>query len=237
VRCVTEGTRLTLQATAAPADGYTFTIRTPGTPPRWKVFDATLSCVWRAQRVAALAPERADGAPEEVRAPGPGAGAGADSGEGAGESAGESGAPALLAGALAARLGPRTRRRVELALAFYFYWINFGPLSRGTSGVGMSVLIAMLLAQGLRLDRQLPRKVQLDWEAILSPHPAAFTAAIADWLSVALQPLADGSGEEVAGTGAAPQIAVLDALPLVSETFPTLRSVLRVLGSVGAPEL
>ena len=133
------------------------------------MFDATLSFVWRALRVAALASGDVYGAQEVGHAADAveSVAAAAVAGIGGGACREESGAPPLITGALAARLGPRARRRVELALAFYFYWINFGPLSRGTSGVGMSVLIALLLAQGLRLDRQLPRKVQLDWEASL----------------------------------------------------------------------
>ena len=196
VRCVTEGTRLTLQTTAAPVGGYYLTIRTPGTPPRWKLFDETLDAVWHELAAAAT--------------------------EGADESASSTGGDgAFITGALAARLGGK-RRRVELALSFYFYWINFGPLSRGTSGVGMSILIALLLALDLRLTRQLPHKVQLDWEAILSPSPAAFTGAILEWLNEALQPV---------------EQQMLRSLPLVSATFPTLHTVLAVLGSMEGIEL
>ena len=61
VRCVTEGTRLTLQSTAKPSDGYYFSIRTPGTPARWKVFDQTLSLIWIALREVATAASSSDG--------------------------------------------------------------------------------------------------------------------------------------------------------------------------------
>lgn len=38
-------TRLTI--VASPPEGYEFTIRTPGTPSRWRQYDEELSAVWR----------------------------------------------------------------------------------------------------------------------------------------------------------------------------------------------
>ncbi|GBG82838.1 hypothetical protein CBR_g36368 [Chara braunii] len=46
---VLEGTRLTLQKSMMPSirNGYNFSIRTPGTPPRWADYDAELEAVWK----------------------------------------------------------------------------------------------------------------------------------------------------------------------------------------------
>ena len=34
--------------------------------------------------------------------------------------------------------GPDLDKFTELALTFYFYYVNFGPLSRGTAATGVS---------------------------------------------------------------------------------------------------
>lgn len=51
-----DGTRLTIQ-TALP-EGFEFSIRTPGTPPRWAEFEAELSLIWGQLTDACRAPNR-----------------------------------------------------------------------------------------------------------------------------------------------------------------------------------
>jgi len=51
-----DGTRLTIQ-TAQP-EGHEFSIRTPGTPPRWAEFEAELSLIWGQLTDACRAPKR-----------------------------------------------------------------------------------------------------------------------------------------------------------------------------------
>ena len=102
----------------------------------------------------------------------------------------------------------------------------------------MSILIALLLPFGFRLDRQLPRKVQMDWEAILTPNPRAFTSRLDAWLTVALQPIDEIMSETETDRCVMDTCSsLLRSLPLVGETFPTLRSALHVLGQVDDPDL
>lgn len=57
---VLEGTRITLQR--KEPDGYDFTIRTPGTPKRWALYDAEMSEAWQsATRRAIESRRRKDG--------------------------------------------------------------------------------------------------------------------------------------------------------------------------------
>ncbi len=51
-----EGTRLTIQA--VPPEGFEFSIRTPGTPPRWLDFERELAHVWSQLEDAVAAPTR-----------------------------------------------------------------------------------------------------------------------------------------------------------------------------------
>ena len=59
--------------------------------------------------------------------------------------------------------------------------MSFGPLSRGSAYCGYAVLAGTLVAAGLS-PVELPAKRQYDWEAILSPTPAAFLDEHASWL-------------------------------------------------------
>ena len=80
------GTRITLLQ--KPPGGYEFTIRTPGTPPRWLLYAKEFDLLWERMAKAATA---------------------------------------------------QTVDKNELSMcifAFYFYWCNFGPLSRGTAATG-----------------------------------------------------------------------------------------------------
>ena len=80
------GTRITLLQ--KPPGGYEFTIRTPGTPPRWVLYTQEFDLLWQRMTRAATA---------------------------------------------------KVVDKNELStciFAFYFYWCNFGPLSRGTAATG-----------------------------------------------------------------------------------------------------
>ena len=80
------GTRITLLQ--KPPGGYEFTIRTPGTPPRWVLYTKEFDLLWERMTKAATA---------------------------------------------------KVVDKSELStciFAFYFYWCNFGPLSRGTAATG-----------------------------------------------------------------------------------------------------
>ena len=63
-------------------------------------------------------------------------------------------------------------------LAVFYYWVNFGPLTRGSAATGYAVLFAMAIATAVNLQPAIPEGVQVDWEAILrySIQPYSHTA-------------------------------------------------------------
>ena len=65
-------------------------------------------------------------------------------------------------------------RVYQACLAFYFYWVQLGALSRGTSACGLVVLNALLLVFNLSMPTDHVARVQLDWEAILRTSPREF---------------------------------------------------------------
>ena len=73
------------------------------------------------------------------------------------------------------------RSQVAGAAKLFYYWVSFGPLSRGSAYCGYAVLAGTLVAAGLS-PCSLPANRQFDWEAILSPTPAAFLEEHAAWL-------------------------------------------------------
>lgn len=60
------------------------------------------------------------------------------------------------------------------AFNLYYDWINYAPLSRGTSFVGLAILAAIPLSLVLEFKVQIPVGVQLDWEALLEPDRDKF---------------------------------------------------------------
>ena len=126
---VMEGTRLTAQQLQF---GHRFSIRTPGTPQRWKQFDAELAHVFKQLE-------------DEM-----------------------------------SKSSPNPDKLVDLALCFYFFWTNFGPISRGqshriatifllrmhagTAACGLLALHAILLAAGFEITSTIPKMIQIDFE-------------------------------------------------------------------------
>jgi len=115
------------------------------------------------------------------------------------------------------------RECAEAILLFAFYWYNFMPLVRGTAVVGYVTILGLFLAAGLPVGRYMPADEQTDWEAILERDPRGFLRAVGErWLyPPALGPReTPGEGEVAAGA----RDVDPDALPRVSEAFPTVRS-------------
>lgn len=67
-------------------------------------------------------------------------------------------------------------------LQIFYYWVNFGPLSRGSAACGYVVLAGLMAAMGWKIVEPLPPNVQMDWEAILRPTPEDFLAIARPWL-------------------------------------------------------
>ena len=156
-----EGTRLTLVAKGAsgsaspwnPAPnaqleqgGFDFTIRTPGTPPRWARYHAELEYAF------------AGFLDEYLRVPG---------GDGGG-GGGVAGDECDSSGKFAVASIEQWERITHCVLAVFYSWVNFGPLTRGSAATGYAALFGMAAAAGLALQPCMPEGVQADWEAILS---------------------------------------------------------------------
>ncbi|KAH9300863.1 hypothetical protein KI387_012446, partial [Taxus chinensis] len=108
----------------------------------------------------------------------------------------------------------RLEKVQECILRLSFYWYNFMPLSRGTAVVGFVVLLGLCLAANMEFTGNIPERVQVDWEAILSPDFDAFMQAVQPWLHPSLK------------TGTSWQ-----TLPSVSATFVTTASIIAALST------
>lgn len=104
---------------------------------------------------------------------------------------------------------------LDAILRLSFYWYNFMPLSRGSAAVGLAVLMALMLGCGYELTEQAPSGCALDWEAILTPSLADFTAANRQWILKSTRP----------------QQIRADHLQRLSDCFPTYRAMLTALRS------
>jgi len=129
---ILEGTRITLQA--KPPYGSDFTIRTAGTPNRWRLMEEELDFCFRNLDAAVASRDQQDSD---------------------------------------RKLGIRAEIAVWVLLV-YFYWANFGPLTRGTAAVGLGWLIGASMAFSLEIELPLPKGFQLDWSAILTSCPRDF---------------------------------------------------------------
>ena len=173
-----EGTRLTLLKTQDPdPPGFDFSIRTPGTPLRWTQFAAELQHQFTSMMdlLSTLHSRPADidtgidiytDVDVDVYAR-----ADKDIDAKIQKSKGN-GSEVII----------DTEALLRHALTFFYYWVTFAPLSRGSAACGYAVLHSMLLAGGYELTTStgkntfMKRGVQLDWEAILVRALLAFLA-------------------------------------------------------------
>lgn len=88
------------------------------------------------------------------------------------------------------------------------------PLSRGSAAVGFVVLLGLFLAANMEFSGQIPKAVQVDWEAILNFEPNAFVESVKSWLYSSLK--VSTSWKDY---------------PEVSSTFATTGSVVAALSS------
>ncbi|XP_031478846.1 suppressor of RPS4-RLD 1 [Nymphaea colorata] len=72
-------------------------------------------------------------------------------------------------------------------LRLAYYWYNFMPLSRGTAVVGYVVLLGLHLAANMEVTENIPKGIQVDWEAILTPNLSSFIDSINSWLWPSIQ--------------------------------------------------
>jgi tetratricopeptide (TPR) repeat protein len=69
----------------------------------------------------------------------------------------------------------------KLVIYFYYYWVCFAPLSRGTAMVGLMFIQTLFLAMGREIDMQFVEGQIVDWEAILRTNPEEFYQRIERW--------------------------------------------------------
>lgn len=107
-------------------------------------------------------------------------------------------------------------KTVELSLIFYFYWVNFGPLTRGTAATGGLILHALIIANGYKVVDPIPKGKQIDWMAITTPTHTEFIKDVRPWLNVVPMSKVDNH-------------MPIDDLPQVSEHVKTIRDMITVL--------
>jgi len=96
-----------------------------------------------------------------------------------------------------------------LSLVYYFF--NLMPLSRGSSAVAYTVALGLFLAVGRETTGKIPPGKEVDLEAMIGGSVENFTKNVKGWL------------------GLKKLTKPVSSLPLVSEVFPTLRTVLEAL--------
>ncbi|KAM4693706.1 tetratricopeptide repeat protein 13 isoform 2-T2 [Discoglossus pictus] len=105
----------------------------------------------------------------------------------------------------------------ELILSLVYYFYNLMPLSRGSSVVAYSVIMGALMASGKEVSGKIPKGKLVDFEAMTAPGSEAFSKTVKSWMNLRSIP------------------SSLKSLPSVSETFPTLRTMIEVLNTNSAP--
>ncbi|CAI5995202.1 unnamed protein product [Closterium sp. NIES-64] len=124
---------------------------------------------------------------------------------------------AVLDRALETADAARYRQRIqENILRIGYYWYQLMPLTRGSAMVGLIAVLGLSMAAGMLTTAPIPHAMQVDWEAILVPHFAAFNASVAPWLYAPATVLAAPSH-----------------LPLVAHVLPSTRHVIAALNHQG----
>ncbi|KAL5556850.1 hypothetical protein UlMin_039086 [Ulmus minor] len=102
----------------------------------------------------------------------------------------------------------------DAILRMTYYWYNFMPLSRGSAVVGFTVMLGLLLAANMEFTGNIPKGLQVDWEAILNFNPDSFVDSIKSWLYPSLRVTTS-----------------LKSYPDVASTFSTTGSVVAALST------
>ena len=113
--------------------------------------------------------------------------------------------------------GPSDQNQiVKDILVVAFYWYNFMPLVRGSAACGLVSIHALLLAAGFEIKRDIPSRLQIDWEAILNPDPESFIECIKPWFDSFVTPVENG---------------FLESVPNVEQSVDTLRKAFQLLNN------
>jgi len=110
---------------------------------------------------------------------------------------------------------------LRLALKFFYYWVCFGPLTRGSAAVGYAGMVAIVRLGGFEIIGGMQEKVQLDWEAILSVRAEAFIDEQVGWLEAnTIEHGEDDDSEDEE-----------DVANRISNALPTLRARIEALNA------
>jgi hypothetical protein len=110
---------------------------------------------------------------------------------------------------------------LRLALKTFYYWVCFGPLTRGSAAVGYAALASILRLGGFEVVGGIQDRVQLDWEAILSTKADIFINEHIGWLEA-------GSIEHCENEESGDEDAE-DIANKISNALPTLRTRIEAL--------
>ncbi|XP_063163220.1 tetratricopeptide repeat protein 13 isoform X3 [Candoia aspera] len=101
----------------------------------------------------------------------------------------------------------------NLILSVLYYFCNLMPLSRGSSIVAYSIIMGALMASGKEVSGKIPKGKLVDFEALIASSSEAFSKVAKGWLNLkSISPS-------------------YKSLPLVSESFPTLRTMMEALSA------
>ncbi|XP_049613415.1 tetratricopeptide repeat protein 13 isoform X2 [Syngnathus scovelli] len=101
----------------------------------------------------------------------------------------------------------------NLILSLAYYFCNLMPLSRGSSVVAYSVMMGAVMASGNEVSGRIPKGKLVDFEAMTTPSPESFSKTAKSWMHFKSLP------------------SWYQSLPSVSETFPSIRTMIEVLNA------
>jgi hypothetical protein len=77
---------------------------------------------------------------------------------------------------------PQLRSVIRNAVRMFYYWVNYAPLTRGSSATGYATLYASVLAAKRSFANRVPEGMQLDWEAMLVTSLDDFIKIVEDFV-------------------------------------------------------
>ena len=123
---------------------------------------------------------------------------------------------------------------LKMSLEFYYFWINFSPLTRGTAACGYSLLQSIMLSCNLRFKNPLPKDIQLDWEAIFSTDSNDFVNRMLPLLPISKNNYDSKNNDNLKndgyGSGVGGGVCVdIDQTPKVEDVISTYRGMIEAL--------
>lgn len=83
------------------------------------------------------------------------------------------------------------------ALELFYFWANFGALTRGTSATGYAIITSTMLSIGYDVEKHLPQGMQLDWEAFYAIDAVTYSTEIIRYLKIKRAEQRVEAGEKV----------------------------------------